>query len=89
MAAKTYREWFDDSGRKMMCDDAYDRKTYGQALWDAATKAAEEKFTSTNTGSPKLPAVCDPCPLRFICRGATIYNGLACRGARSQLRADA
>jgi len=27
--------------------------------WNAATKLVEEKFTSTNTGRPKLP--CDVC----------------------------
>lgn len=28
-----------------------------EKAWDAATNAVEQKFTSTNTGSPKLPTL--------------------------------
>ena len=65
MATKTYQEWFDDVGRKMMCDDAYDRTTYGQALWKAATDAAVEEFTSTNNES--MPCICDSCTWERSC----------------------
>ena len=48
----------------------------------------EEKFTSTNTGSPKLPA-CGECQLWCVC-GEKIRRGDSdCLEARSQLRASA
>jgi len=70
MATKTYQEWFDDVGRKMMCDDAYDRTTYGQALWKAATDAAVEEFTSTNNESMpcKIGVYGDLCRLGYPCK---------------------
>ena len=52
----------------------------------AALKKATPS-TSTNTGSPKL-TTCNDCPLRFICAKAA-FDSMACRGARSQLRAGA
>ena len=44
---------------------------------------------SHNTGSPKLTAACGGCPLQYVCKGPSLFNTMACRGARSQLRADA
>ena len=58
-------------------------------IWDAAIKHAEVLNPSHNTGSPKLPSTCPECPLRFVCTDHSIHGGLACRGARSQLRAGA
>jgi len=45
--------------------------------------------TSHNTGSPKLTAACGGCPLQYVCKGPSLFNTMACRGARSQLRAGA
>ena len=44
---------------------------------------------SHNTGSPKLTAACGGCPLQYVCKGPSLFNTMACRGARSQLRAGA
>jgi hypothetical protein len=51
--------------------------------------AAEHEPPAPNSAMPKLPADCAACPLRFICKGTSMHGGLACRGARSQLRAGA
>ena len=51
MAAKTFDSWLSDSGHaswpSSMCQAM-------NKAWNAATKAAEARFTSNNTGSPKL-----------------------------------
>jgi len=54
VAKKTYKAWYEERGRKMMCDNSYDREAYGQAQWDAATEATEEKFTSDNNRSDEI-----------------------------------
>ena len=48
MAAKTFSEY--------MNEQHMDSQIWLQleAVWEAATDAAEARFTSTNTGSPKL-----------------------------------
>ena len=48
MTLKNYDEWYQGWFRDNV------KAPYLRDAWDAATKAAEEKFTSTNTGSPKL-----------------------------------
>jgi hypothetical protein len=50
VAAKTYLEWHKEQGWKN--NNFY---FVGMGCWQAATKAAEEKFTSTDTAIPKLP----------------------------------
>ena len=51
MAAKTFDSWLSDSGHaswpSSMCQAM-------NKAWNAATKAAEARFTSHNTGSPKF-----------------------------------
>lgn len=49
MAAKNYDDWY----QGWFMDNV--KAPYLRDAWDAATEAAEEKFTSTDTGSPKLP----------------------------------
>ena len=63
---------------------------FGKCGEDAEWVAAEELGVSTlqTTNSSKLPADCASCGLRFICQGSQLRNTLACRGARSQLRAS-
>jgi len=41
-----------------------------------------------NTISSDSIFTCNTCPLRFICKGPSLWNGLACRGARSQILKD-
>ena len=48
MAAKTFDEWW------FMVGGGSDKEQY-RNVWNAAMQSAEEKFTSTNTNSPKLP----------------------------------
>ena len=52
-------------------------------------KAAVLAQQTNNTGSPKLTAACGGCPLQYVCKGPSLFNTMACRGARSQLRAGA
>ena len=49
----------------------------------------EEKFTSTNTGSPKLPPSCDVCPFGYVCRCSGQRGCRDCNDAWRQLRAGA
>ena len=48
MAANTFWSWWKD------CEFTEDVRPACEAAWDAATKAAEEKFTSTNKQSTQL-----------------------------------
>lgn len=48
MAAKNVSDWITENYDSIRTGLRY------QKCWDAATKAAEEIFKSTNTGSPKL-----------------------------------
>jgi hypothetical protein len=48
MSAETFEQWWERDGSRY----EYAPQAAEEA-WYAATKAAEEKFTSTNTGSPK------------------------------------
>jgi hypothetical protein len=53
VAAKTLDEWWPHR-----YDQENEKKSLAQAIWDAATDAAEEKFTTTNTASTP---VCPKC----------------------------
>jgi hypothetical protein len=35
--------------------------------------------------SPDSAFTCNTCSLRFLCKGPSMWNGMACRGARSQI----
>jgi hypothetical protein len=61
MAAKTFDEFWKilEVPHSRQGDDYVFIKELSEVVWKAATKAAEEKFTSTNTGSPKLPTRAD------------------------------
>jgi len=60
----------------------------GREAWQTL-KAAVLAQQTNNTGSPKLTAACGGCPLQYVCKGPSLFNTMACRGARSQLRAGA
>ena len=46
----------------------------------------QPKVCHNGTAVGPLTAVCSDCPLQYVCRGPSIFNTMACRGARSQLR---
>jgi hypothetical protein len=56
MAAKTFDEFWKilEVPHSRQGDDYVFIKELSEVVWKAATKAAEEKFTSTNTASTKL-----------------------------------
>jgi hypothetical protein len=54
VAAKTLEEfyaWYRSSGENLF------RNISDQMIWDAATKAAEERFTSTNSARDEISAL--------------------------------
>ena len=50
MAAKTFWAWWTD------CDFTTEERAACEAAWNAATEAAEEKFTSTNSARVEIAA---------------------------------
>lgn len=46
------------------------------------------KLTDDTETPERLKFDCAACALRFVCRGSPENNGLACRGARSQLKTE-
>ena len=55
MAAKTFEEWIHDG----LENEHVPTDSHGwlRRAWEAATNAAEERFTSHNSTMPKLPGV--------------------------------
>jgi len=53
VAAKNAQEFIEELNIELADDEIHD---WIYSAWQAATEAAEEKFISTNTGSPKLLA---------------------------------
>ena len=75
---KTFERWFELASRDFLTDVDPLSPNYHrlESCWQSATKAAEEKFTSTNTGSPKVFAcedcrACEECPFNIIIGGST------------------
>ena len=65
MAAKTFQQFWDT----WVEADTQDREGC-EIVWDAATKAAEERFTSTNKPSTfalHMPPSCAGCPVVAGC----------------------
>ena len=71
-----------DTEIEMVCCDS------ARSDWQTLKTAVLAQQTN-NTGSPKLTAACGGCPLQYVCKGPSLFNTMACRGARSQLRAGA
>jgi hypothetical protein len=59
MAAKTLDEFLEPFRQSEL--DNLNPRILCQMVWDAACKSVEEKFTSTNTGSPKLLGKLEGC----------------------------
>lgn len=60
----TFSEWIGEKIRDEYRFDFVSMYTFGEIVWEAATKAAEEKFTSTNSVRDKTVHDCGTCPYR-------------------------
>ena len=75
MAAKTYEQFIKEWQSTHSAMDDCDCSTYGQAIWEAATKAAVEKFTSHNSASSQCPL----CECETVSRIVTVCSNIHCQ----------